>query len=62
MSPGSRRSFETNKDKQDMPIAVGEQAPDFELKNSSGEAFRLSDLHGVRRVMLVFYPKDMTSG
>lgn len=45
-----------------MPIAVGEIAPDFELRNSSGEAFRLSDVQGFRRIMLVFYPKDMTSG
>ncbi|CAN5339571.1 hypothetical protein BH24CHL2_BH24CHL2_7940 [soil metagenome] len=45
-----------------MPIAVGELAPEFELKDSSGETFRLSDLQGIKRVMLVFYPKDMTSG
>lgn len=45
-----------------MLIAVGEAAPDFELKNSSGEPFRLSDLHGLKRVMLVFYPKDKTGG
>ncbi len=45
-----------------MPIAVGEQAPDFELKDSSGEVFRLADLYGLKRVMLVFYSKDMTSG
>lgn len=45
-----------------MLIAVGEQAPDFELKDSSGDEFRLSDLQGLKRVMLVFYPKDMTSG
>lgn len=43
-------------------IEEGANAPDFELKNSSGEAFRLSDMQGFSRVMLVFYPKDMTAG
>lgn len=45
-----------------MLIKVGQPAPDFELKNSEGEMFRLSDLRGFTRVMLVFYPKDRTSG
>ncbi len=45
-----------------MLISVGEQAPDFELEDSSGDVFRLSDVQGLKRVMLVFYPKDMTSG
>lgn len=45
-----------------MLIKAGETAPDFELKDSTGETFRLSDLQGFASVMLVFYPKDMTSG
>lgn len=45
-----------------MLIQVGEPAPDFELKDSSGEVFRLSDVQGFTNVLLVFYPKDMTSG
>ena len=45
-----------------MLIKAGEHAPDFELRTSAGEAFRLSDLQGFSNVMLVFYPKDMTSG
>jgi len=45
-----------------MLISVGEMAPDFELMNSTGELFRLSDLQGLKRVLLVFYPKDMSSG
>jgi peroxiredoxin Q/BCP len=43
-----------------MPIEVGASAPDFTLKTSTGEEFRLSDLQGMLRVMLVFYPKDFT--
>ena len=41
--------------------AVGSMAPDFELLADNGETVRLSDLRG-RRVVLYFYPKDMTSG
>jgi thioredoxin-dependent peroxiredoxin len=45
-----------------MLIDVGNDAPDFLLKTSTGEDFRLSDLQGSLRVMLVFYPKDFTPG
>ena len=45
-----------------MLIDVGSDAPDFMLKTSTGEDFRLSDLQGSLRVMLVFYPKDFTPG
>jgi len=41
--------------------AVGSMAPDFELPADNGETVRLSDLRG-SRVVLFFYPKDMTSG
>lgn len=43
-----------------MLIDVGADAPDFMLKTSTGEDFRLSDLQGMLRVMLIFYPKDFT--
>jgi peroxiredoxin Q/BCP len=45
-----------------VPIAVGTEAPDFEVLTSTGENFRLSDLRGQVRAMLVFYPKDFTPG
>jgi thioredoxin-dependent peroxiredoxin len=45
-----------------MLIQTGELAPDFELSDSSGQTFRLSDVRGFTHVLLVFYPKDMTSG
>lgn len=45
-----------------MLIEMGQSAPDFELKDSAGDMFRLSDVRGHKRVMLVFYPKDMTGG
>jgi len=43
-------------------IQVGAEAPDFLLLNDEGEEFRLSDLRGHVRAMLVFYPKDFTPG
>lgn len=43
-----------------MVLEVGADAPDFMLKTSTGEDFRLSDLRGLLRAMLVFYPKDFT--
>lgn len=39
----------------------GEVAPDFELPSDSGQSIRLSDFRG-KKVVLYFYPKDMTSG
>lgn len=40
-------------------IAVGEQAPDFTLRDQDGEKVSLSDFKG-RKVMLVFYPGDFS--
>jgi peroxiredoxin len=40
-------------------IAVGDQAPDFTLRNEDGEKVSLSDYRG-RKVMLVFYPGDFS--
>jgi peroxiredoxin (alkyl hydroperoxide reductase subunit C) len=40
-------------------IAVGEQAPDFTLRDQDGEKVSLSDFRG-RKVMLVFYPGDFS--
>jgi peroxiredoxin Q/BCP len=41
--------------------AVGSMAPDFTLPADDGRTARLSDYRG-QRVVLYFYPKDMTSG
>ncbi|GAB3324994.1 peroxiredoxin [Hymenobacter humi] len=42
-------------------LQVGQTAPDFTLKTTTGETFRLSQLRG-RHVVLYFYPKDDTPG
>jgi thioredoxin-dependent peroxiredoxin len=43
-------------------IGVGSDAPDIQAKTGSGKDFRLSEAVASTRVMLVFYPKDFTSG
>jgi peroxiredoxin len=39
-----------------MAVEVGQEAPDFELKNQYGQPVRLSSFRGAKNVMLVFYP------
>lgn len=43
-------------------IQVGTKAPDIQGMTGSGKTFRLFDALESGRVMLVFYPKDFTSG
>ena len=42
-------------------LTVGTQAPDFTLPDQNGEERSLGDFRG-QKVILYFYPKDMTSG
>jgi peroxiredoxin len=39
-----------------MAVEIGQQAPDFELKDQDGKPVRLSSLRGSKNVVLVFYP------
>lgn len=39
-----------------MSLIIGDQAPDFSLVNQFGETVTLSDFHGKKPVVLVFYP------
>jgi peroxiredoxin Q/BCP len=40
----------------------GDKAPDFEVRLSDGQTFRLKDVEGKKNVVLFFYPKDFTTG
>ncbi len=44
---------------QNISVAVGESAPDFELRTEKGEKWRLSAYLG-KVVAMLFYPKDET--
>lgn len=43
-----------------MSPSVGEDAPDFALKDQHGQVVRLSDLRGQRAALVVFYPWAFT--
>jgi peroxiredoxin Q/BCP len=43
-------------------VKLGEQAPDFELPDRTGNMVRLSGFKGRKAVVLYFYPKDDTPG
>jgi len=42
-------------------VSVGSKVPDFTATTTSGDSWRLKDAKG-SKVVLFFYPKDMTSG
>ena len=37
-------------------VAIGQEAPDFELRDTEGQIVKLSDFRGERNVLLLFYP------
>lgn len=43
-----------------MPIAVGQSAPEFTLKDQNQKEVKLSDFAGKRKVVLIFYPLDFS--
>ena len=44
-----------------MSLSIGEKAPEFVVNDQDGKPVRLSALKG-KKVVLYFYPKDMTPG
>lgn len=58
---GGARAPRTHRETTAMPD-IGDVAPDFALRTSRGDEVRLSDLRGRQRALLIFYPKDKTSG
>jgi peroxiredoxin len=44
----------------DMPLKVGDQAPDFDLRSHRGGHVKLSDFRGRKNVVLAFHPLAFT--
>jgi len=42
------------------PLAIGTEAPDFELSDPNKNMVRLSDYRGKKHVLLVFFPRAFT--
>jgi len=45
-----------------MALKVGDQAPDFDLKDQHGQDFNLNNALGQQHLVLFFYPKAHTPG
>lgn len=43
-------------------LAIGDQAPAFELQGSDGKTYRLADFRGEKVVVLAWFPKAFTGG
>jgi cytochrome oxidase Cu insertion factor (SCO1/SenC/PrrC family) len=59
--PASRPGSETRPADMKKPLAVGDPAPDFKVKDQTGKVRSLADFKG-KRVLLFFYPKADTPG
>jgi peroxiredoxin len=44
-----------------MSLEIGQEAPDFELRSSTGDTIKLSQYRGDKNVALVFYPFTFTA-
>ena len=44
-----------------MPVEIGKEAPDFELRASTGDTIKLSQYRGEKAVALIFYPFTFTA-
>ena len=43
-------------------LKVGDEAPDFTLKDTAGKDVKLSDFRGKKNVVLAFFPAAFTGG
>ena len=54
--------MERKRTKSSHLLSVGEEAPDFSLRDESGNPVTLKEFRGQKNVVLVFYPGDSTPG
>ncbi len=52
--------FSQKKKEMSKEIKVGDQVPEFVLKDQNGEDFSISELIGKKSMVIYFYPKDET--
>lgn len=43
-------------------LEVGDKMPDFSLQASDGKTYTLAQFHGVKPVVVAFFPKAFTAG
>jgi len=46
----------------ELPLKEGDKAPDFKLPDPNGDLISLKDFQGKKKIVLYFYPKDLTPG
>ncbi len=56
MADGAPSALATNS------LEVGDEAPDFELRDQHGETVKLSQFRGRKNVVMAFYPLSFTGG
>lgn len=45
-----------------MSLKIGEELPDFKLKDQNGNVFSINSVKGKKPVVIYFYPKNFTPG
>ena len=55
-------SISTAQDDKDEALAVGKDAPNWEMVGSDGKSYKLSDFKGKKPVIVAWYPMALTGG
>jgi hypothetical protein len=58
----AERAIRVRGEGEGMSVTVGEMAPEFSLRGTTGPGLDLAELRGKGRAALFFYPADRTSG
>jgi hypothetical protein len=56
------RAIRVRGEGEGMSVTVGEMAPEFSLRGTTGPGLDLAELRGKGRAALFFYPADRTAG
>ena len=61
-APSKGKSTAGRRGGKDSPSLEGRKAPGFALPDHAGNTVKLADLIGSKKLVLYFYPKDLTPG